>query len=98
MDILEQVQIMLSQEHPELDAADECRTTAKLLSETELGWIINEEIRAAAMELVEEQRRVIRKAVEEHKRIIREVVEEEKLSIRAKVGDIRQSIFRLGGA
>jgi hypothetical protein len=96
MDILEQVQIILNEERAEKDAAEDYRSSARALIETELGNIIYEEIKAATIELVEEQKLVVREALEERKRLIREVVEEQKLSIRAKAAEIRQSILRFG--
>ena len=81
---------------PEASTSDDYRASVRRLMETEIGNIIDDEIKAAAKELVEAQRMAIREAVEEHKRIIREVVEQEKLSIRARIEDLRESIIRLG--
>jgi ATP-dependent Zn protease len=72
------------------------REAVKRLIETEVGNIIDEEIRKAARELVEEQRKAIREAVEEHKLVIRQVVEEEKKAIWSRLEDLRRSILRLG--
>ncbi len=74
----------------------EYREAVKRLIETEVGNIIDEEIRKAARELVEEQRKAIREAVDEHKLVIRQVVEEEKKAIWARLEDLRRSIIRLG--
>jgi len=74
----------------------EYREAVKRLIETEVGNIIDEEIRKAARELVEEQRKAIREAVEEHKLVIRQVVEEEKKAIWGRLEELRRSIIRLG--
>ncbi len=75
---------------------DDYRAAVQNLIQKEVGSMIDEEIRAAAHELVEEQRKAIREAVEEHKLVIRQVVEEEKVAIRARVEELRRSIIRLG--
>ena len=75
---------------------DDYRTAVKQMIETEVGAIIQEEIRKAARELADEQKRAIREAVEQQKQIIREVIEEEKLTIHAKVEELRRSITSLG--
>jgi polyhydroxyalkanoate synthesis regulator phasin len=74
----------------------EYREAVKKLIDTEVGNIIDEEIRKAARELIEEQRKAIRDAVEQHKLVIRQVVEEEKRAIWARVEELRKSIVRLG--
>ena len=74
----------------------EYREAVKRLIETEVGNIIDEEIRKAARELVEEQRKAIREAVEEHKLVIRQVVEEEKKAVWGRLEELRRSIIRLG--
>ncbi len=79
-----------------VSSMDEYRASVKRLIQTEVGNIIDEEIRNAARELVEEQRTAIREAVEEHKLIIRQVVEEERQALRSRVEDIRRAIVRLG--
>jgi hypothetical protein len=79
-----------------LSSTDEYRASVKNLIQTEVGSIIDEEIRLAARELVEEQRKAIREAVEEHKLIIRQVVEEEKRKMRTKIDDLQRSIIKLG--
>ena len=79
-----------------VSSADEYRTAVKNLIDKELGDIVDEEIRKAALELIEEQRKAIREMVDEHKLIIRQVVEEEKAAIRARVEELRRSITRLG--
>jgi hypothetical protein len=81
---------------PQATSADDYRASVRRMMETEVGNIIEDEIKAAAKELVEEQRMAIREAVGEHKRIIREVLEEEKLAIRARVEELRASIVKLG--
>jgi sulfite reductase beta subunit-like hemoprotein len=78
------------------DSSMEYREAVKRLIETEVGNIIDEEIRKAARELIEEQRKAIREAVEQHKLVIRQVVEEEKRAIWARVEELRKSIVRLG--
>jgi len=78
------------------NATVEYREAVKRLIETEVGNIIDEEIRKAARELAEEQRKAIREAVEEHKAVIRQVVEEEKKAIWARIEEFRKSIIRLG--
>lgn len=80
----------------ETSATNEYRESVKRLIETEVGNIIDEEIRKAARELIEEQRKAIREAVEEHKLVIRQVVEEEKKAIWARLEELRRSIIRLG--
>lgn len=74
----------------------EYRESVKRLIQTEVGNIIDDEIRKAARELAEEQRKAIREAVEEHKLVIRQVVEEEKKAIWDKLEELRRSIIRLG--
>ena len=81
---------------PKVSGADDSRASVGRLMETEFGNMINDEIKAAATELVEEQRLAIREAVEEHKRVIRDILEQEKLSIRAKKEELRESIIRRG--
>ncbi len=63
------------------------------MMETEFANIIKEGIKAATIELADEQRRAIREAVEEHKRAIRDVLEQEKLAIRANKEALRESII-----
>jgi len=75
---------------------DDYRTAVKQMIETEVGAIIQEEIRKAARELADEQKRAIREAIDQHRQIIREVVEEEKLTIHSKVEELRRSITSLG--
>ena len=80
----------------DVGSASEYRESVKRLIETEVGNIIDEEIRKAARELMEEQRKAIREAVEEHKLVIRQVVEEEKKAIWGRLEELRRSILRLG--
>ena len=80
----------------ETGSANEYRESVKRLIETEVGNIIDEEIRKAARELIEEQRKAIREAVEEHKLVIRQIVEEEKKAIWGRLEELRRSILRLG--
>jgi len=77
-------------------ATNDYREAVKRLIQTEVGNIIDEEIRKAARELVEEQRKAIREAVEEHKLVIRQVVEEEKKAIWSRLEELRRSIIKLG--
>jgi len=81
---------------PVRTVSDDYRAAVKQTIENEVGALIQEEIRAAARELVEEQRKAIREAVQQHKQIIQEVVEEEKVAIRAKIEDLRRAITTLG--
>jgi hypothetical protein len=86
----------ISHTKEENGATAEYREAVKRLIETEVGSIVDEEIRKAARELVEEQRKAIREAVEEHKLVIRQVVEEEKKAIWSRLEELRRSIIRLG--
>jgi hypothetical protein len=79
-----------------VSTAEAYRAAVKNLIDKELGGIVDEEIRKAALELMEEQRKAIRAVVDEHKLIIRQVVEEEKAAISARVEELRRSIIRLG--
>ena len=78
------------------NVTDDYRASVKLMIETEVGAIIQEEIRKAARELADEQKKAIREAVEQHKEIIRDVVEEERLAIHEKIEELRRSIASLG--
>jgi polyhydroxyalkanoate synthesis regulator phasin len=78
------------------DSVDEYREAVKRLIQTEIGNIIDEEIRKAALELLEEQKKAIRQVVEEHRLAIRQAVEEEKKAIWARVEELRRSILKLG--
>ena len=77
-------------------SVDEHREAVKKLIQTEVGNIIDEEIRKAARELLEEQKKAIRQVVEEHRLAIRQAVEEEKKAIWARVEELRRSILKLG--
>ena len=81
---------------PEVSVADDHRAAVRQLMETELKSIIRGDIKAAVIELADEERRAIREAVEEHKRAIRDVLEQEKLAIRAKKEALRESILGRG--
>lgn len=74
------------------DEAEDRATISNTIDE-EIKAMIEEEIRNAAHELVEEQKMVIRAAVEENKKIIREVLEQEILTLRTKEDHIRQSLL-----
>ena len=63
------------------NSTEDYRASVKIMIESAAAGIIDDEIKKAAQELIEEQRRAIREAVEEHKAIVREVVEEEKRSV-----------------
>ena len=76
--------------------ADDHRAAVRAMLEAEFANIIKEDLKAAAIELADEQRRAIRQAVEENKRAIRDALEQEKLSIRAKREQLRESIIRFG--
>jgi len=75
---------------------DEYRVSLKKQMEKEVEVILDEEIRKAAQELIQEQWRAIRETAEEHKQIIREVVAEEKLAFQARVEEFKRSIATLG--
>ena len=76
---------------------DEYRETVRKVIETEVRNLIDEEMRKAAQELLDEQKEAIRKLVEEHKLAIREVVEEEKEAIWTRLEDLRKSILKVIG-
>jgi len=78
----------------ETSVADDHRAAVQQMMETEFGNIIKGDIKAATIELADEQRRAIREAVDEQKRIIRDVLEQEKLAIRARKEELRESIIR----
>lgn len=75
---------------------DEYRETVKRLIETEVKNVIDEEMKKAAQELLDEQKKAIRQMVEENKMVIREVVAEEKKAIWARAEELRRSISKLG--
>lgn len=75
---------------------DTQREAVKRLIAEEIRSVIDEELKKAAQELLEEQRTAIRQMVEEQRRVIREAVEEEKKAIWARVEELRQSISRIG--
>lgn len=75
---------------------DEYREAVRKLIQTEVGNIIDEEMRKAARELLEEQRKAIRQVIEEHRLAIREAVEEEKKAIWARLEELRKSMLKLG--
>ena len=78
------------------ESSEEYRDAVKRLIDTEVRNIIDEEIKKASQELLEEQRKAIRQVVEEHQAAIRAVVEEEKKAIWGRVEELRKSIMRLG--
>jgi hypothetical protein len=73
------------------DSAD--RASIKGVLEREMSAIMNDEIKGAAQELVEAQRKEIRFVVEACKQVIAEVLEEEKKSINEKKETIRKIII-----
>ena len=77
------------------DVPDETeeRVTIGNTIDDEIKAMIEDEIKIAAHELVEEQKMVIRAAVEENKKIIREVLEQEIAAIRMKEDHIRESLL-----
>ena len=72
------------------------REAVRKLIQTEVRNAIDEEMRMAAQELLDEQRRAIRQMVEEHRLVIRQAVEEEKKAIRTRVDELKKSIVKLG--
>jgi hypothetical protein len=72
------------------------RASVKRMIQTEVGTMIDEEIKKAALQLIEEQRTVVREAIEEHKLVIRQVVEEERQVLRGRVEGISRAAIRLG--
>ena len=72
------------------------REAVKKLIETEVRNAVDEEMRKAAQELLDEQRKAIRHMVEEHRAAIKEAVEEEKKVIWKRVEELRRSILKLG--
>ena len=81
---------------PESSVADDHRAAVRAMMEAEFANIIKEDLKAAAIELADEQRRAIREAVEQNKRAISDALEQEILSIRAKKEELRESIIRFG--
>ena len=75
---------------------DEYRKAVRKLIETEVKNVIDEDMRKAAQELLDEQKKAIRQIVEEHRMAIREAVEEEKKAIHIRIEELRKSILRLG--
>ena len=75
---------------------DDYRDAVKKLIESEVRNVIDEEMRKAAQELLDEQKKAIRQLVEEHRLAIREVVEDEKKAIWARLEELRKSILKLG--
>ena len=75
---------------------NEYREAVRKVIETEVRNLIDEEMRKAAHELLDEQKKAIRQLVEEHRLAIREVVEEEKKAIWARLEELRKSILKIG--
>ncbi len=75
---------------------NEHREAVREVIETEVRNLIDEEMRKAAQELLDEQKKAIRQLVEEHRLAIREVVEDEKKAIWARLEELRKSILKLG--
>ena len=74
----------------------EYREAAKILTETEIKEIMDEDLRNAAQELLEEQQKAIAQMVQEHKLAIKEAIEEEKKAIWTRIEELRRSILKLG--
>jgi len=74
----------------------EYREAVRILTETEVKEIMDEELRKAVQELLEEQRKAIAQMVEEHKMAIKEAIEEEKKAIWTRIEEMRKSIIKLG--
>ena len=75
---------------------NEYREAVRSLIETEVKSVIDNEMKMAAQELLDEQRNAIREMVEENRVAIREAVEEEKKAIRSRIEEMRRSILNLG--
>jgi len=75
---------------------DDYRASLKQLIQREAQPLVDEEIRQAAQELIQEQWKAIRQVSEEHKQTIRDVVEQEKVAIRARIEELKRSIVDLG--
>ncbi|MFC1871784.1 hypothetical protein ACFLYF_05255 [Chloroflexota bacterium] len=78
------------------NSVDDYRQGVKNLIEAEVRNVIDEEMKKAAQELLDEQRKAIRQIVEEHRVAIREAVEEEKKAIWSRVEELKKSILKLG--
>ena len=83
--------------HGEMSSSvNEYREAVRKLIETEVRNAIDEEMKKAAQELLDEQRKAIRQVVEEHRLAIREAVEEERKAIGTRLEELRKSILKLG--
>ena len=74
---------------------NEYREAVRSLIKSEVKNVIDEEMKMAAQELLDEQRNAIKEMVEEHRVAIREAVEEEKKAIRSRIEEMRKSILNL---
>ncbi len=61
----------------------------------ELNKVMEDDILAAARELMEEQRNAIQFLLDEQRKLIKEVLEEEKLTTRGKIDEFRRTISRM---
>jgi len=73
------------------NATDKWCASVKMITETEVRAIVQDEIRKSTEE------KAIREAVEQPKRIIKKVMEEEKLTTPAKVDELSRCNFSWGG-
>lgn len=74
----------------------EYREEVKKLIETEVKILIDDEIRKASQEILEEQKKAIRQLVEENRAAIRLVVEEEKKAVWSRIEELRRAALRIG--
>ena len=75
---------------------DAQREAVRRLVQDEIRSALDEELKMATQELLEEQRTAIRQMVEEQKRVIREAVDEERKAIWVRLEEIRQAISKIG--
>ena len=75
---------------------DDYRDAVKKLIEGEMKNVVDEEMRKAAEELLDEQRKAIKQVLEEQRKAIRQVVEEEKKAVWARLEELRNSVSKLG--
>lgn len=68
----------------------EYREEVRRLIETEVKLLVEEEIRKACQEILDEQKKAIHQLVEENRAVIRLVVEEEKKSIWSRLEELRR--------
>jgi len=75
---------------------DEYRETIRRLISSEMKNAIDEDIRNATKEILEEQRKAVRQIVEEHRQIVKQVVEDEKKAVWDRAKELRKAILKLG--